>query len=159
MNKITACLWFDGQAEEAAEFYTSIFEDARIVEVMRNGESGPGPAGSVLTVEFELFGRRFVGLNGGPLFHFTEAISLMVDCESQEEVDRRTEQLLAGGGEQGPCGWLKDRFGLSWQVAPQELFEMLRDPDQARTDRLKQAMYTMHKLDVKALRKAYEGTA
>ncbi|WP_243789380.1 VOC family protein [Saccharopolyspora gloriosae] len=154
MQKITTCLWFDGQAEEAARLYTSIFANSRITEIQRYGEAGPGEPGTVLTVTFELAGQQFLGLNGGPEFTFTEAISLHVDCNSQEEVDRMTEQLVAGG-EQGPCGWLKDRFGLSWQIVPSELTDMLRDPDPDRSDRVMREMLTMHKLDLNALRRAY----
>lgn len=155
MEDITTCLWFDGQAEEAAELYTSIFPDSRIVEVQRYTEVGPGPVGSVMIVGFELFGRPYVALNGGPEFKFSEAISLQVFCDSQAEVDRLNEQLLANGGEQGPCGWVKDKFGLSWQVTPRELMEMLRDPDTARTARVMREMLTQHKLDLAKLRAAY----
>ncbi|MCA1192823.1 VOC family protein [Saccharopolyspora sp. 6V] len=154
MQKITTCLWFDGQAEEAARFYTSIFPDSRITEVLRHGEAGPGAAGTVLTVTFELAGQEFLGLNGGPEFTFSEAISLHVDCTSQNEVDRMTTRLTAGG-EQGPCGWVKDRYGLSWQIAPRELTDMLHDPDPARADRVMRQMLTMHKLDLEPLRRAY----
>lgn len=157
MEEITTCLWFDGQAEEAAAMYTSIFPDSRISRVQRYGEAGPGTPGSVMTVEFELFGRPYVGLNGGPEFHFTEAVSLQVLCASQDEVDRLTEQLLAGGGEQGPCGWVKDRFGLSWQVTPRELIEMVQDSDPERSQRVMREMFTQHKLDLARLRAAYEG--
>ncbi|MEU6132651.1 VOC family protein [Saccharopolyspora sp. NPDC047091] len=154
MQKIITCLWFDGQAEEAARFYTSIFPDSRITEVLRHGEAGPGEPGTVLTVTFELAGQEFLGLNGGPEFTFSEAISLHVDCTSQDEVDRMTTRLTAGG-EQGPCGWVKDRYGLSWQVVPRELTDMLHDPDPVRSDRVMRQMLTMHKLDLEPLRRAY----
>ncbi|MFR9729438.1 VOC family protein [Saccharopolyspora sp. MS10] len=155
MQKITPCLWFDGRAEEAARFYTSIFPDSRITEIQHYGEPGPGEPGTVLTVEFELSGQAFTALNGGPAFSFTEAISLQVDCGSQEEVDRMSDQLIEGGGEQGPCGWVKDRYGLSWQVAPRQLGEMLRDPE--RRDAVMRAMLAMRRIDLEELRRAYAG--
>ncbi|WP_128374634.1 VOC family protein [Streptomyces cavernae] len=157
MQKITTFLWYDGKAEEAAEFYTSLFDDSRIVDVQRYGEAGPGEKGSVMTVEFELAGQRYVALNGGPEFPFTEAISLQVDCADQEEVDRLWTALTADGGEEGPCGWLKDRYGLSWQIVPRTLTELMRDPDEAKAGRVMQAMLAMKKIDVAELRKAYEG--
>ncbi|MCL2551444.1 MAG: VOC family protein [Actinomycetia bacterium] len=157
MQKITTFLWYDTQAEEAAQFYTSLFEDSRIVEVQRNGEGGPGAPGSVLVVEFELAGQRYLALNGGPMYSFTEAISLSVDCGSQEEVDNLWERLTADGGEAGPCGWLKDRFGLSWQIVPRRLPELLADPDQQAAQRVMAAMLGMKKLVIKELEAAAAG--
>ena len=158
MINITPCLWFDGQAEAAANHYISLFPNSRITSVLRWGDVGPGPKGSVLTVAFSLDGKDFVALNGGPQFKFSEAISLMVPCKSQDEVDQYWEKLSAGGSK-GQCGWLKDRFGVSWQVAPTLLLEMLQDKDQAKADRVMQAMMQMTKIDIGALRKAYEGRA
>ncbi len=156
-QRITPFLWFDAEAEEAARFYTSIFEGSRILSTSRYGEAGPGPKGSVMTVEFELSGQRFVALNGGPHFKFTEAVSLVVDCETQDEVDAFWRKLTADGGQEGPCGWLKDRFGLSWQVVPAELGQLLQDPDPERSTRVMRAMLQMKKLDVAALRRARAG--
>jgi predicted 3-demethylubiquinone-9 3-methyltransferase (glyoxalase superfamily) len=156
MVKITPFLWFDGQAEAAANHYLSIFPNSRITSVLRWGEAGPGPKGSVLTVAFSLDGNDFVALNGGPQFKFSEAISLMVPCKTQEEVDQYWEKLSAGG-RKGQCGWLKDKFGVSWQVAPTILPEMLQDKDQAKADRVMRAMMQMTKIDIGAIRKAYEG--
>jgi predicted 3-demethylubiquinone-9 3-methyltransferase (glyoxalase superfamily) len=153
MQKVTPCLWFDGQAEEAAQFYTALFPDSRIGKVVRYGEAGPGPPGSVVTVSFELFGQEFTGLNGGPMFTFSEAVSFAIHCETQDEVDRYWDALTEGGEEQ-PCGWLKDRFGLSWQVVPTMLPELLSDPDPARAQRATEAMLQMKKLDIAALQKA-----
>ena len=153
MEKITPFLWFDGQAEEAANFYISIFEDSKIVNITRYGEAGPGPAGSVMTVEFQLEGRNFIALNGGPHFRFTEAISFSVNCETQEEVDRFWEKL-SDGGEEGPCGWLKDRYGLSWQVNPVVLGKMLGDPDPGKAQRAMNAMLQMKKIDISRLKQA-----
>jgi predicted 3-demethylubiquinone-9 3-methyltransferase (glyoxalase superfamily) len=155
MEKITPFLWFDGKAEEAANFYVSIFEDSKIVNITRYGEAGPGPAGSVMTVEFQLEGRDFIALNGGPQFKFTEAISLSVNCETQEEVDRFWEKL-SDAGEEGPCGWLKDRYGLSWQVNPVVLGKMLGDPDPGKSQRTMNAMLQMKKIDINRLKQAYE---
>jgi predicted 3-demethylubiquinone-9 3-methyltransferase (glyoxalase superfamily) len=155
LQKITPNLWFDTEAEEAANFYTSIFEDSKITRVMRYGEAGPRPAGMVMTVTFQLAGQEFTGLNGGPEFKFNEAMSLLVNCESQEEVDEFWEQLSAGG-EQGPCGWLKDRFGVSWQIVPTVLDEMLQDVDADRANRVMEAMLKMGKIDIGALEKAQE---
>ncbi|WP_024286470.1 VOC family protein [Cellulomonas sp. KRMCY2] len=157
MQAITPFLWFDDQAEEAAQHYVSIFENSRILDVSRNGEGGPGPAGSVLTVRFELDGLELQALNGGPHFHFTEAISLFVSVESQEEVDRLWDRLIEGGGEPSRCGWLKDRYGLSWQVVPTALSELMGDPDPARASRATQAMLGMSKIDIAALRAAADG--
>ncbi|QUH03328.1 VOC family protein [Saccharopolyspora erythraea] len=155
MQKITTFLWFDGQAEEAAEFYTSIFPDSRIVHVQRYGEAGPGPEGAVMTVNFELAGQEFIALDGGPQFRFTEAISLFVDCKSQEEVDELWAKLT-DGGEESQCGWLKDRYGLSWQIVPTVLMDMLKDPDPVRSARVMKAMLGMGKLDIQRLVDAYE---
>jgi predicted 3-demethylubiquinone-9 3-methyltransferase (glyoxalase superfamily) len=151
--KITPCLWFDTQGEEAAEFYTSIFPDSRIVDVARYGEAGPRDAGTVMVVRFELDGQEFVALNGGPQFTFDEAISFQIDCAAQDEVDRYSE-ALTDGGEQGPCGWVKDRFGLSWQVVPARLIELLADPDEARAQRAMAAMLEMRKIDSAAVEAA-----
>jgi predicted 3-demethylubiquinone-9 3-methyltransferase (glyoxalase superfamily) len=156
MPKITPFLWFDSQAEEAAGFYVGIFPNSRIVTTARYGEAGPGPPGSVMTVVFELDGREFIALNGGPHFKFTEAVSFSVDCKSQVEIDRYWSALGAGG-EEGPCGWLKDRYGLSWQVNPTVLGEMLSDPDPARSKRVMEAMLKMKKIDIEGLRRAYYG--
>jgi predicted 3-demethylubiquinone-9 3-methyltransferase (glyoxalase superfamily) len=156
VQKITPFLWFDQQAEEAARFYASIFPSSKIVKVVRYGAAGPGPAGSVMTVEFQLDGQSFVALNGGPVFKFTEAISFVVSCRTQDEVDHYWTKLSAGGGEV-QCGWLKDRFGLSWQIVPTVLPELLSDPDPERSQRVMKAMLTMKKLDIRALQQAYEG--
>ncbi|GAA1423401.1 VOC family protein [Streptomyces thermospinosisporus] len=153
----TTCLWFDGQAEEAANFYVSVFKDSSLGDTLRYTEAGPGPAGSVLTVEFVLNGQKFIALNGGPEFKFSEAISFQIDCENQAEVDYYWDKLVEGGGEHGPCGWLKDRYGVSWQVNPVRLTEMLKDPDQSKADRAMKAMLQMHKLDIAELEKAYAG--
>lgn len=157
MKGITPFLWFDTEAEEAAAFYTSAVPGSRIVDVVRYGEVGPGEAGSVMTIEFELDGQRFVALNGGPEFRFTEAVSFVLNCETQAEVDELWEKL-GEGGEHGPCGWLKDRYGLSWQVVPTQLMEMLRDPDAERSQRVTAAMLKMGKLELEPLRRAYEGS-
>ncbi|MFH8433948.1 VOC family protein [Streptomyces sp. NPDC018007] len=154
MQKITPCLWFDGQAQEAAEHYVAIFGgDSRILDTTYSGESGPGGTGSVLTVGFRLAGQEYTGLNGGPQFPFTEAISFSVDCADQAEVDRFWD-ALSEGGETGRCGWLKDRFGVSWQIVPNELPRLLADPDGAKADRTMKAMLGMTKLDIQALRDA-----
>jgi predicted 3-demethylubiquinone-9 3-methyltransferase (glyoxalase superfamily) len=154
MQPITPCLWFDDQAEEAATFYTSIFPNSKIVTIAHYGEAGPRPAGMVMTVDFELQGQPFVALNGGPDFTFTEAVSFQVGCASQDEVDRYWK-LLADGGEEGPCGWLKDRYGLSWQIVPTELPVLLNDPDATRAQRVMAAMLGMKKLDIAGLHAAY----
>jgi predicted 3-demethylubiquinone-9 3-methyltransferase (glyoxalase superfamily) len=151
---ITPFLWFDSQAEEAATFYTSVFPDSKIIKAVRSGEAGPGPAGSVLTVEFQLHGQTFVALNGGPHFKFTEAVSFVVNCQTQEEVDAYWEKLSAGGKEI-ECGWLKDKFGLSWQIVPAILPKLLGDPDPVKSGRVMKAMLTMKKLDIGALERAY----
>ena len=156
MRKITPCLWFDMQAEDAAAHYTSIFKNSRIIDVSRYGEAGPRPAGSVMTVSFELDGQEFVALNGGPEFTFNEATSFQVSCEDQAELDHFWEHL-SEGGEEGPCGWVKDKFGLSWQIIPTRLPELLSDPDPDRSQRAMKAMLGMRKLDVAALERAADG--
>ncbi|MER6576024.1 VOC family protein [Nonomuraea sp. NPDC001023] len=158
MQKITTYLWFDNQAEEAAEFYTSIFADSRILEVQRYSEGGPGPAGQAMVVSFELAGQRFLALNGGPRFTFTEAISLYVDCVSQEEVDDLWARLT-DGGEESQCGWLKDRYGLSWQIVPRALQELMSVPDPAAAQRVVQAMLGMRKIEIKGLEDAAKGVS
>jgi predicted 3-demethylubiquinone-9 3-methyltransferase (glyoxalase superfamily) len=155
-QKIVPNLWFDTEAEEAASFYVSVFRNARIVGTTRYGEAGPGPAGTVMTVEFELDGQRFVGINGGPQFTFDEAVSFQITCEDQEEVDHYWERLTEGG-EESQCGWLKDRFGLSWQVVPTGMEEVLNDPDPERAKRAMEAMLGMVKLDIAAIRSAADG--
>jgi predicted 3-demethylubiquinone-9 3-methyltransferase (glyoxalase superfamily) len=155
IQRITPFLWFDHQAEEAARFYVSIFPNSKVVKVLRYGETGPGPAGSVMTVEFQLEGQTFAALNGGPHFKFTEAISFVVNCQKQDEVDAYWEKLSAGGAEI-ECGWVKDRFGLSWQIVPTALFELLSDPDPKKSQRVMKAMLAMKKLDIKALKQARE---
>ena len=153
LTKITPCLWFDTQAEEAATFYTSVFENSRVWDVTHYGSAGPRPEGMVMTVSFELDGLGFIALNGGPEFTFDEAISFQVNCESQEEVDRFWATLSAGGQE-GPCGWLKDRFGVSWQIVPTLLDELIRDPDAEKAQRVMKAMLGMGKLDCAELQRA-----
>jgi predicted 3-demethylubiquinone-9 3-methyltransferase (glyoxalase superfamily) len=152
-GRIVPTLWFDGDAEAAADFYTSIFPNSRILGVQRYGDAGPGAAGGVMTVEFELDGAPFVALNGGPEYHFTEAVSFQIPCSDQAEVDYYWERLSDGGSE-GPCGWLKDRFGLSWQVVPTEIADLFSDPDPQRVQRAMTAMFGMRKLDLAALRAA-----
>jgi predicted 3-demethylubiquinone-9 3-methyltransferase (glyoxalase superfamily) len=147
MKKITPCLWFDTEAEEAANFYTSVFRNSRILGVSHYGEAGPRPAGTVLTVNFELDGQEFVALNGGPEFTFDEAISFQISCADQEEVDYYWGKLTEGG-EEGPCGWVKDRFGLSWQVVPTRLMELLEDPDPGKSQGAMRAMLGMKKIDI-----------
>ena len=156
MPNITPFLWFDGQAEEAANFYVSIFRNSKIVAVARYRETGPGPAGSVMTVVFELDGQKFIALNGGPQFKFTEAVSFSVECRTQQEVDEYWEKLSAGG-KQEMCGWLKDKYGLSWQVNPTALGDMLADPDAQKANRVMAAMLTMKKFDIAELEEAYAG--
>ena len=156
LQKIVPNLWFDTEAEDAANFYTSIFEDSKILRVMHYGEAGPRPAGMVVTVTFQLAGLEITALNGGPEFKFNEAISLLVNCDSQKEVDRLWE-TLSEGGEKGPCGWLKDQFGLSWQITPTVLEEMLRDEDPAKANRVMAAMLKMTKIEIDELEKAYAG--
>ena len=153
-QRITPFLWFDGNAEEAANFYVSVFPNSEVTEVSRYGESGPGVAGSVLVVSFRLDGQAFAALNGGPDFTFNEAISFVISCQSQEEVDDYWDRLT-DGGEPGPCGWLKDQFGVSWQVTPTVLTEMFQDEDRERADRVMQAMLQMGKIDIAKLKEAY----
>ncbi len=158
-QKIAPCLWFDNQGEEAARFYVSLFKNSKILNVARYGEAAAKmsgrPPGSLMTVTFQLDGQEFMALNGGPLFKFTEAISLMVYCETQAEVDELWEKLSAGG-EQGPCGWLKDKYGLSWQIVPTVLGEMIQDKDPKKSERVMAALLQMKKLDIAALKRAYE---
>jgi predicted 3-demethylubiquinone-9 3-methyltransferase (glyoxalase superfamily) len=155
MPKLTSCLWFDTQGEDAANFYVSVFPNSRIVNVSHYGEAGPRPAGSVMTVDFELDGQPFMALNGGPEFTFSEAISFMIDCADQDEVDYYWGKL-GEGGEEGPCGWLKDRYGLSWQVVPAALGELASDPDPAKSQAVMKAMFGMRKLVVAELQAAYD---
>ncbi|NEA48861.1 VOC family protein [Streptomyces sp. SID10815] len=153
----TTCLWFDGQAEEAARFYVSVFEKSAIGRITRSTEAGPGPAGSVVVVDFTANGQRFIALNGGPQFAFNEAVSFQIHCADQAEVDHYWTRLTADGGEPGPCGWLKDKYGVSWQVVPDALTDMISDPDTARAARTTRAMLAMGKLDIAALKRAYAG--
>lgn len=155
MAPINPCLWFDTQGEDAANFYVSIFPNSKIVDISRYGDANPDRAGSVMTVTFDLDGTRFVALNGGPEFTFSEAISFQVYCESQDEVDRYW-YALAEGGQEGPCGWVKDRYGLSWQIIPNELMELMSDPDREKAQRVMAAMLTMGKIEVAGLRAAAE---
>lgn len=155
VKKITLYLWFDYQAEEAANFYTTIFKDSTILDIQRNNEAGPGPEGTVMIVTFELAGQEFIALNGGPQYKFNEAISLYVNCVSQEEVDELWEKL-SDGGEEGPCGWLKDKYGLSWQIIPTALTEMLSDPDPEKSERVMKAMLQMGKIEIEGLKEAYD---
>jgi len=155
MQKITTFLWFDQQAEEAARYYTSIFKNSKIETVTRYGEAGPGPKGSVMTIAFELEGQKFVALNGGPQYQFNPAISFVVNCDGQEEVDHYWEKLAAGGKEI-QCGWLVDKYGVSWQVVPKALIEMLRDENAARTQWVMKAMMQMKKIDIAGLKAAYD---
>jgi predicted 3-demethylubiquinone-9 3-methyltransferase (glyoxalase superfamily) len=156
VNPITPSLWFDNNAEEAANFYVSVFDDAEVLNVTRYTEAGPGPEGTAVTVSFRLNGQEFVGINGGPEFSFTEAVSFMINCETQDEVDHYWEKLT-DGGEPVQCGWLKDRFGLSWQVVPKVLGELLADEDPGKAKRVTEAMLKMVKLDIAGLQAAYEG--
>jgi predicted 3-demethylubiquinone-9 3-methyltransferase (glyoxalase superfamily) len=155
-QRITPNLWFDKEAEEAAGFYVSVFENSRVVGVAHYPENSPGEAGTVMTVDFELDGQRFVGINGGPQFQFSEAVSFAIECETQDEIDHYWDRL-SDGGEEGPCGWLKDRYGLSWQVVPAGMEELFSDPDKTRAERAMQAMLQMRKLDIAALRRAADG--
>lgn len=156
MHKIVPCLWFDGQAEEALDFYASIFRNSRVFDVMRYGDAGPGPKGSVLAASVELDGNEFMALNGGPMFKPTPAISFFVKCETQADVDHYWDRLLEGGSPM-QCGWLSDKYGISWQIVPTALGQMLRDKDPAKANRVMQAMMKMVKLDLDALQRAYEG--
>jgi predicted 3-demethylubiquinone-9 3-methyltransferase (glyoxalase superfamily) len=156
-QKIVTNLWFDTEAEEAANFYISIFKDSQINNVSHYGEAGPREAGQVLTVDFELAGQQFTGINGGPDFKFNEAVSLLINCEDQAEVDYYWENLLADGGQELPCGWLKDKYGLAWQVIPKQLGELMSDPDPAKSNRVMAAMLKMVKIDVAELEKAHAG--
>ncbi|HEU0131784.1 MAG TPA: VOC family protein [Mycobacteriales bacterium] len=156
-QQITPSLWFDLEAEEAARYYCSIFPNSRILSVSHYPENSPRPAGTVLAVEFELNGQRFVGINGGPEFTFDEAVSFQIHCADQDEVDRYWERLTADGGEESQCGWLKDKYGLSWQVIPDGMTELLTDPDPARAERAMGAMLGMRKIDVNAIRAAADG--
>jgi predicted 3-demethylubiquinone-9 3-methyltransferase (glyoxalase superfamily) len=156
-QKITTYLWFDGNAEEAVELYTSIFPRSRVTNVARWGEGGPGPAGTVMNIAFELDGQQLIALNGGPHFKFTPAVSLFVACDSQAEVDSYWSKFLAAGGKPTACGWLEDKFGLSWQIIPTRLVELMTDPDPARAGRVANAMMGMVKIDIAGLERAYAG--
>jgi len=157
MQKISPFLWFDDQAEEAVNFYTSIFKNSKILNVTRYGEVGPGPKDSIMTVAFQLEGQEFMALNGGPHFKFTEAISFVVKCKTQEEVDDLWENLSEGGGEKIQCGWLKDKYGVSWQIVPTILGEMISDPNRAKSQRVMEAMLKMKKIEIEGLKRAYAG--
>ena len=157
VQKITPFLWFDGYAEEAVTLYTKVFNNSKISQVMRNGDNGPGPKGSVLVMDFELEGQQFHALNGGPMYKFTPAISFLVSCEDQTEVDRLWSYLTADGGKEVQCGWLEDRFGLSWQIVPKVFMEMINDKDQAKVGRVMAAMMQMVKFDIQKLQAAYDG--
>jgi predicted 3-demethylubiquinone-9 3-methyltransferase (glyoxalase superfamily) len=154
MQKITTMLWFDGQAEEAAKFYVSVFKNAKMGKVARYGDAGPGPKGSVMVASFEVEGREFTALNAGPQFKFNESVSFIVHCKTQEEVDYYWDKLLAGGGQESMCGWLKDKFGLSWQITPDVLLELISDPDPAISQSVMKAMMQMKKLDIEGLKQA-----
>jgi predicted 3-demethylubiquinone-9 3-methyltransferase (glyoxalase superfamily) len=158
MQKIRPFLWFDADAEDAVNFYTSIFKDSKILSVSRYGDAGPGPKGTVMVAKFQLEGQEFLALNGGPQFRFTEAVSLVVDCKNQEEVDYYWGRLLEGGGTPQMCGWLKDKFGLSWQIVPTILGELMGDKDPVKSKRVMEAMLQMVKLDVARLKRAHEGS-
>jgi predicted 3-demethylubiquinone-9 3-methyltransferase (glyoxalase superfamily) len=163
MQKITPFLWFDDQAEEAVKFYTSIFKNSKVGRILRYGEEAAKvsqtgrPVGSVLTIEFEIEGQKFTALNGGPAFKFNESISFVVNCDTQKEVDYFWGKLTADGGQESQCGWLKDKFGVSWQVVPRALIEMLRDKDSEKSERVMKAMLQMQKINIKTLEEAYEG--
>jgi predicted 3-demethylubiquinone-9 3-methyltransferase (glyoxalase superfamily) len=159
MQKITPFLWFDSNAEEAVNFYTSVFPHSKVLKTVRYGDTGPGPKGQVMTMDFELAGQRFTALNGGPQVKFTEAISLVVNVENQAELDQMWTKLLQGGGQPLQCGWLKDKFGLSWQIVPTVLTEMLSDKDPQKANRVMQAVLKMVKLDIATLKQAHEGVA
>ena len=157
-SRISPCLWFDGEAEEAAKFYVSVFPNSKIGRISRYGDAGPGPKGSVMTVAFTLDGQEFIGLNGGPQFKFTEAVSFTVYCDTQKEVDSYWAKLTAGGGKEVQCGWVKDRFGLSWQIVPTVLPKLAADKDPKKVERVMQAMLQMKKLDIAALKAAARST-
>jgi predicted 3-demethylubiquinone-9 3-methyltransferase (glyoxalase superfamily) len=157
MQKITPFLWFDNQAEEAAKFYVAVFKNSKIGHIARYGDAGPGAKGTVMIVQFQLDGQEFTALNGGPLFKFNESISFVVNCETQNEVDYYWEKLLQGGKE-SQCGWLKDKFGLSWQIVPTEFIKMMQDKDSTKTQRLMKAVMQMVKPDIAAMKRAYDGT-
>lgn len=157
MQKIITYLWFDNKAEEAANFYVSLFKNSKINAVRRYGDAGPGPKGSAMSVEFDLEGQQFIALNGGPHFTFTPAISLFVNCESQQEVDELWQKFTAGGGKESRCGWLQDKYGLSWQIIPTALGKLMSDPDPEKSSRVMTAMLQMSKIDVNALQQAHDG--
>jgi len=157
MQKISPCLWFDRNAEDAVRFYTSVFKDSKVVNILRCGDAGPWPKGTVLMIQFQLAGQDFQALNGGPQFKFTEAISLSVDCESQAEVDELWAKLTADGGQPSQCSWLKDKFGVSWQIVPRALPQLLNDPNPEKAKRAMQAMMQMGKIDIAKLKQAVEG--
>ena len=156
-QKITPFLWFDNQAEAAAQFYTSIFKNSKILHVSRYGDAGPGPKGSVMVVNFQLAGQEFTALNGGPLFKFSEAFSFVVNCENQKEIDEYWSKLTSGGGQESQCGWLKDKFGFSWQIVPTALGRLMGDKDPAKANRVMQALLQMRKLDIAILEAAAAG--
>ncbi|MGB9473660.1 MAG: VOC family protein [Candidatus Udaeobacter sp.] len=161
MQKLTPFLWFDSQAEEAVKFYTSIFENSKVGKILRYDEASAKaanrPVGSVLTIEFEIEGQKFTALNGGPQFKFNESVSFVVDCETQDEVDYFWQKLTVDGGQESACGWLRDKFGLSWQITPTVLIEMLHDKDPKKSERVMKAMLQMEKIDIKKLKEAYAG--
>jgi predicted 3-demethylubiquinone-9 3-methyltransferase (glyoxalase superfamily) len=154
MQKITPFLWFDGKAEEAAKFYVSIFKNSKIGKLVRYGDAGPGPKGNVMVASFEVEGQEFTALNGGPQFKFNESVSFVVHCKTQEEVDYYWDKLLAGGGQESMCGWLKDKYGLSWQITPDALLELISDPDPAISQSVMKAMMQMRKIDIEGLKQA-----
>ena len=156
IKSISPFLWFNSEAEEAANLYVSLFPNSRITKVSRYGDAGPGPKGTIMSATFELDGQEFIGLNGGPQFQFSEAISFFVECKTQEEVDQYWDKLLAGGGQPSQCGWLKDKFGLAWQVVPEVLMELLTSKDRAQNERVMKAMMQMGKIDMVGLKRAYE---
>jgi predicted 3-demethylubiquinone-9 3-methyltransferase (glyoxalase superfamily) len=158
MQKITPFLWFDNNAEEAAQFYTSVFKNSRILSVSRYGDAGPGPKGSVMVVSFQLEGQQFTALNGGPLFKFSEAFSFVVSCENQQEIDYYWNKLTSGGGQESQCGWLKDKFGFSWQIVPTALGKLMSDKDPKKANRVMQALLQMKKLDLATLEQAAAGS-
>jgi predicted 3-demethylubiquinone-9 3-methyltransferase (glyoxalase superfamily) len=159
MQRISPCLWFDTEAEEAAKFYCSVFKDSKITNISRYGDGMPRPKGMVMTVVFQIQGQEFMALNAGPQVKFTEAVSLMVSCETQQEIDDYWAKLIAGGGQEVECGWLKDKYGLAWQIVPSNLHKLVSDKDPEKTNRVMQAVMTMKKLDIKALNRAYDGVS